>query len=176
MNKTKKKLLALLTALAMVLQWTPVLAEGEPTVTVEGSNVTVTAGDTETINVSTRILVTHKDGDVFIENGRVYRWSEEKNAGELVKDDNGDPVDPALYEGVIAPGEHVTSTSVTIDGQFVPLTNEEGQSPEIIDSLTVDAEDVSTEGTGNETDAHLSFRFMDLYATGRHRHSRRAAT
>ncbi len=163
MNKKGKKLLALVLALTMSLQWLPALAD-EPTaaaneaatVTVDEADVTVDAGDQTWVGVNTWDYEIRKDGDIKIEDGKVYMWHADIGNWVLVVDENGNPVSPEGYTETV---EHNQIADVTLSGNFVPLEDSKtGEHPEVIETVTVNVGDISTKDE-NGTNA----LYVDVY-------------
>ncbi len=122
MNKQGKKLLALILALAMSLQWLPALAD-EPTVTVNGTAATVDAGDeTQVVIVSWQGRELPKDGDIKIEDGIAYMWHADIADWAPVLNNDGNPVSPEGYTETVA---YTQSLSITISGNYVPAVDSE---------------------------------------------------
>lgn len=140
MKKQLKKLLALTMALAMVLQCAPVLAE-EPTVTFNDTKAVVTTGNVDgKVQVWTQSNENHEDGAIMIdENNVVWIWQE----GQWVEylDEEQNPVDPSTVQATVP--DVSTYASATIGGNNVDMVDKTGNVPEKIDSLTVNAENVT---------------------------------
>ena len=147
MNKKGKKLLALVLALAMSLQWLPVLAD-EPTVTVDKATATVTvdAGDQTGVEVSIKEYVMPKNGDIKIENGVVFVWSGESCDWVLLTDENGNPVNPEDYNA--SEIGNVQDVKVILSDNPVTLVDSETgeQKPDHAESIIVNTGDVTKNG------------------------------
>ncbi|MBR5111710.1 MAG: hypothetical protein IK099_16135, partial [Clostridia bacterium] len=122
-----KKLLALVITLAMALQCAPVLAD-DPTVVVDGNDVTVTAGDVKDIDVY--VGTDYPVGAYRVDGDKVYQY---------VYDEDGDLVweevpgaDPNDYSDT--PRQ---DADVSIDETPVDL-------PDVVESITVNAGNVSS--------------------------------